>query len=132
MQQMELDLRTKAEEITEGSVQGVVRALVQVCDEEYRIRSTHEAFGILAEAEMKLVSAQKEMKKAMAKLLETLEDGYDTPVTIAAVEHLAEETAEEALMMAAKARTCIDYLTYQERIMKNMDPETGEIKEDGK
>ena len=129
MNQISIDTKHGTDQMVHDTVQNAAKAVVVLFNEENSVRNVHEAFGIMAEAEAKLLSMSKTMKKAMAKMLETLETGMETPAALGNIEYLAEQMAEEAILMAAKGRNCIDYLTYQARIMKNVDPETGEIRE---
>ena len=59
-------------------------------------------------------------------MLGTLDTGVETAASLAVIQNHVEQLAQEAVLTAAKARTCIDYLTYQQRVM-GVDTETGEI-----
>jgi len=126
MDQMRFNTVTEPEEVAQQAVSMATRQLGEMFRHDIRVRSTYEGYGLLAERSAVLKSEVKKLQKAMDIVIGTLESGTDTPKMIADVEFIAESIAEEAILMAAKAKICIDYLTYQERVV---DPETGEIKE---
>lgn len=128
MEQMEMDMRTDAEAAADGAVDTAVRMISKLYRDEIRIRSGYEAFGVIMEAEGKTLSFRKSIQKATEKMLGTLDTGVETAAALAAIGRFVEEMAQEAIMMAAKARVCIDYLTNQERV-RDVDPETGEMLE---
>ena len=128
MNQITLDTAWDYENAAEVAVKEGVKLSSRMLRTEIEVRSCHEAYGVMAEAEMRLLGISKKMKKSMEAILETLERGVDTPGKIADVEYYAEQMAIEAVLMAAKGKVCIDDMTGQDR--RPMDPETGEIYEE--
>lgn len=127
MEQFEMDTVMEPDSIVRDSVRGVIKAVAENFKDDIKARSGHEAYGLMAEAEMKLQAVSKTMKKAMAKMLETLDTGVNTPMELSQIIHVAEELAQEAILMAMTGKICVDWLTFQERVIKDADPETGEI-----
>lgn len=128
MEQFELDTTMEPDSTVRNVVRGAIKDSVEVFRGEVKARSGHEAFGLMAEAEMKLQGIVKTMKKAMAKMLETLDTGVNTPAELSRIAFIAEEMAQEAILMAMTGKICVDWLTFQERAMNDVDPETGEIR----
>ena len=128
IEQLELDTMMEADSIARDSVRGVIKAMTDTFRQKISARTGYEAYGQLAEAEMKLKAISKTLKKEMSVLLETLDSGVDTPMELMKTVSIAEEMAQEAILMAMKGKICVDWLTFQERVMKDVDPETGEIR----
>lgn len=126
MDQMMLNIATEAEQAAKRAVSSATKIVGDVFRYDIRVRSTYEGYGLLAERSAVLKGEIKQLQKAMDLTIGTLESGAETPKMIADVEFIAESLAEQAILMAAKAKICIDYLTCQARVV---DPETGEIEE---
>lgn len=108
MEQIEMDVKMEIDLAIGKLVEDAVKNTV-CCLNNYGIKpnTTEEAYGITAHAHMKAEAIEKEMKKAMKALLETLDTGLDTRKEIAKISNLSRLLAVKSIQMAAETENII-------------------------